>query len=444
MEITIKNALVVNEGEKAEKDIFIKNGRIEKLGSNLAAEGKVIDAAGKLLIPGMIDDQVHFREPGLTHKGNMETESRAAVAGGITSFMDMPNVNPTTTTIEALKNKYEMAKGRTYGNHSFYMGASNDNIEEIKKLNSNDTCGIKVFMGASTGNMLVDDETALNGIFSNSKESIVVTHCEDSPMIKANEALFTEKYGEEIPFHLHPEIRSAEACFKSSSFAIGLAKKHNTKLHVLHLTTAKEMDHFTAGPIEKKRITAEVCTHHLFFSEEDYERLGARIKCNPAVKKASDRAALIDAVNSGKIDIIATDHAPHLLDEKNRPYMKSSAGLPLVQHAVTSTLELYHKGLISLETFVEKTSHNVAKRYDIVDRGFIREGYFADLTMIDLHGKTKCEDELALSKCGWTPFTGLEFESQIVTTIVNGIPVFENGNFTDHKPVGIPLVFNRI
>ena len=263
MEITIKNAVLVNEGVKSEKDVYIKNGRIEKVADSVEAKGKVIDAGGKLLIPGMIDDQVHFREPGLTHKGDMATESRAAVAGGITSFMDMPNVNPTTTTIEALKAKYEIAKGRTYGNHSFYMGASNDNLEEIKKLNSNDTCGIKVFMGASTGNMLVDDETALNGIFANSKKSIVVTHCEDSPMIKHNEAVFTEKYGEDIPFKFHPEIRSAEACFKSSSFAVGLAKKHGTQLHVLHLTTAKEMDHFEAGPIEGKQITAEVCTHHI-------------------------------------------------------------------------------------------------------------------------------------------------------------------------------------
>ncbi|MCG8535380.1 MAG: dihydroorotase, partial [Pseudomonadales bacterium] len=364
--LLITNAHVVNEGQIQQLDVFVANGRIEKVGADLSslAADRVIDAQGKHLLPGMIDDQVHFREPGLTHKGEIATESAAAVAGGITSYFEMPNVNPLTINSAALEDKYERATRKSLANFAFYLGASNDNLEDIKSLDPKAACGIKVFMGASTGNMLVDKPEILEGIFANAP-TIVVTHCEDTPMITANEEKYRQQYGEDVPMSCHPLIRSEEACYKSSSMAVSLAKQFNTRLHILHLTTEKELELLQAGDMKNKRITAEACVHHLFFSEEDYETKGALIKCNPAVKKASDRAALLQAVNNDLIDVVATDHAPHTWDEKQNPYFKAPSGLPLVQHALISMLEHYHSGIFSLETIVQKVSHHVAASFQI-------------------------------------------------------------------------------
>ena len=354
MSLLILNGTVVNEGTSQEFDLLIEDGRIAQIGKDLQSLSakQVIDASGKLVIPGMIDDQVHFREPGLVHKGGLFSESRAAVAGGITSFMDMPNVSPTTTTIERLEEKFALAAGKCAANYAFYMGAANDNLEEIKKLKRGFTCGIKIFMGASTGNMLVDDEEILNGIFKHA-QTIVITHCEDTPLIKQNEEIYRQKYGEDIPLEFHPVIRSAEACYKSTEKAIRLAKTHGTRLHVLHLTTEKELELFQQGPIEDKQITLEVCVHHTYFSEEDYAERGAFIKCNPAIKKKSDRDALVKALNNDVIDILATDHAPHLREEKQGTYFKTAAGLPLVQYVLPCALEHVHEGRISIEKLSE-------------------------------------------------------------------------------------------
>ncbi len=426
--LLITNAKVVNEGRIAELDVLVRNGRIEKIGADLSAHkaDRVIDASGKHLLPGMIDDQVHFREPGLTHKGEIATESAAAVAGGITSYMEMPNVNPLTINRAALEDKYDRAAQKSLANFSFYLGASNDNLDEIKTLDPKAACGIKVFMGASTGNMLVDKRETLEGIFANSP-IIVVTHCEDSPLIKLNEDRYRAQYGEDVPMACHPLIRSEEACWKSSSLAVELAKKYGTKLHILHLTTAKELALLTPGDLDGKRITGEACVHHLYFNEADYETRGALIKCNPAIKTAADQQALLDAVNDGRIDVIATDHAPHTWDEKQQSYFKAPSGLPLVQHALISLLEHYHSGRFSLETIVQKTSHNVARLFQIEQRGFIREGYWADLVLVDLATPTVVDQQKILSKCGWSPFAGTVFKSSIATTLVNGEVAFENG-----------------
>ncbi|RLP52419.1 MAG: dihydroorotase [Ketobacter sp.] len=441
--LLITNALVVNEGTLRELDVYIDDGRIAKLGADLSSQpaDRVIDATGKHLLPGMIDDQVHFREPGLTHKGEIATESAAAVAGGITSYFEMPNVNPLTINREALEDKYQRAAQKSLANFAFYLGASNDNLENIKSLDPKAACGIKVFMGASTGNMLVDKPEILEGIFQYAP-TIVVTHCEDTPMIKANEDQYREQYGEDIPMSCHPLIRSQEACYKSSSFAVELAKRFDTRLHVLHLTTEKEMALFRAGPLAEKRITAEACVHHLFFSEEDYEAKGSLIKCNPAVKKASDRQAILDAINSDLIDVVATDHAPHTWDEKQGTYFKAPAGLPLVQHAVVSMLEHYHRGQFSLETIVQKTSHNVAQLFQIENRGYIREGYWADLTLVDLNAPTVVDDQKLYSKCGWSPFGGYIFKSSIVATLVNGEVAFEAGK-VNQSVRGARIAFER-
>lgn len=441
--LLITNAHIVNEGQIRQGDVLIRNGRIEKIGGNLASSkaDRVIDAAGKHLLPGMIDDQVHFREPGLTHKGEIATESAAAVAGGITSYFEMPNVNPLTINRAALEDKYDRATQKSIANFAFYLGASNDNLDEIKSIDPNAACGIKVFMGASTGNMLVDNPQTLEGIFANSP-IIVVTHCEDSPMIKANEDRYREQYGENVPMACHPLIRSEEACWKSSSLAVGLAKKHGTQLHVLHITTAKELDHFKPGPMTGKQITAEVCAHHLFFNEADYATKGALIKCNPAVKTRADQEGLLAAVKDGRIDIIATDHAPHTWDEKQQSYFKAPSGLPLVQHALVSVLEHYHAGRFSLETVVQKTSHNVAIRFQMAERGFIREGYWADLALVDLTAPTVVDQQEVLYKCGWTPFAGTIFKSSIRTTLVNGQVAFENGQ-VNRALRGQRLAFNR-
>jgi len=439
----IKNARLINEGEIREADVLIDGERIARVDSDIAAgEGvTVIDAAGKYLMPGMIDDQVHFREPGLTAKGDLATESAAAAAGGITSFMDMPNVNPLTVTRDKLAEKYELAAGRCTGNYGFYFGATNTNIEEIRRLEIDEACGIKAFMGASTGDMLVDDPDALDLIFRDAP-IMVVTHCEHSPTIWENEEHARNKYGEDVPMSEHPNIRSANACLTSSSFAMELARKHDALLHVLHLTTAIEMELFTPGPMSEKRITGEVCVHHLFFDESRYDELGTRIKCNPAIKAKSDRKALIKALNDGRLDVIATDHAPHTADEKDNTYFKAPAGLPLVQHALQTLFDLVDRKKISLELMVDKVCHAPAELFGVVERGYVREGYFADLVIVDADKPYRVKQSDLLYKCGWSPFEGHKFSSTIDTTIINGNVVYADGKLTGSIP-GQRLHFTR-
>lgn len=443
----IKHATLVNEGQISQADVLIRGERIEKIASEISAQGseQIIEADGKHLLPGVIDDQVHFREPGLTHKGNLASESRAAVAGGITSFMEMPNVNPQTTNLEELEAKYQRAAGRAHANYSFYLGATNDNLEVIKSLDPHAACGVKVFMGASTGNMLVDNQQTLADIFTHSPV-LIATHCEDTPMIAKLEDEYRARYGEDVPMVEHAEIRSREACFKSSSLAIELAKKYGARLHVLHLTTAEELPQFEPihdlKDLAKANVTAEVCVHHLCFNSEDYQALGSQIKCNPAVKHKADQQALLQAVKDDRISIIATDHAPHTWDEKQQSYFKAPSGVPLVQHMLQALLEHYHNGLFSLEMIVKKTSHAVAERYELKDRGYIREGYFADLTLVDLSTPYQvCADNIAYH-CGWSPFNGTQFRSTIDTTWVNGQIAFSQGQFAQ-TPLGQRLTFNR-
>ena len=438
--ILIINAAIVNEGKTLEGDLLIKNGRIETIGANLSAPdgAEVIDASGKWLLPGLIDDQVHFREPGLTHKGGIRSESMAAIAGGVTSFMDMPNVDPPTLTRELLLQKYEIARGKAHANYAFYMGSSNDNIEEIKSLQTGEACGVKIFMGASTGNLLVDDNDALEQIFAESPV-LIVTHCEDTPMIERNLEAARLKYDGEIPISEHPAIRSVDACYKSSSKAVSLAKKHDAKLHVLHLTTAKEMELFEAGD-HPKNITAEVCVHHLYFNDSSYDQLGSRVVCNPAIKSRTDQAALIDALKEDRIDIIATDHAPHTSEEKAKPYPNCPSGLPLVQHSLLALLEISKENDIPIETIVKKTSHAVADRYGIVDRGYIREGYWADLVLVDSKGSYEVTSQNILYECGWSPFEGHRFDASIEMTFINGLKAFENGKILS-EPSGMKLDF---
>jgi dihydroorotase len=442
--LLIVNANLVNEGQITAHDVLIHNGRIQAIGNNLSAPGvKVLDAKGRYLMPGMIDDQVHFREPGLTHKGDMATESGAAVAGGITSFMDMPNTIPNTLTTEILNEKKQLAAGRSTANYAFYLGASNDNIEAIKALNPRDACGIKVFMGASTGNMLVDDPEVLEQIFTHAP-TLIAAHCEDTPTIVENEESYRSIYGDNIPFSLHPTIRSEAACYKSSSMAMELAKRCGTRLHILHISTAKEAEMFSDLPLKDKLITAEACVHFLHFADEDYATKGALIKCNPAIKTAEDRAGIIQGLLDGRLDVIGTDHAPHTWDEKqNSSYFKAPSGLPLVQHALQTVLEHYHDGIFTLEFIVEKTSHAVAEMFNIQDRGYIREGYWADLVLVDLEKPSVATHANSLSKCGWTPFDGYEFRSSIAATIVNGQLVWKDGVLLDVDPVGMALAFNR-
>ncbi len=441
--LLITNGRLVNEGSITETDVLVDGERIEKIAAEIPApEGAtVIDAGGRYLMPGMIDDQVHFREPGLTNKGDLKTESAAAAAGGITSFMDMPNVNPQTTTREALAAKYELAQGRCTSNYGFYLGGTNRNIEEIKALQVNEGCAIKVFMGASTGDMLVDDPEALELIFEHAPV-LVVTHCEHSPTIRDNEAAAKSKYGEDVPMSEHPAIRSAQACFMSSSTAIDLARRHDALLQVLHLTTAMEMPLFSKAHRSEKRITAEVCVHHLWFDESRYESLGSRIKCNPAIKSAEDRQALIKALNEGRLDVIATDHAPHTASEKGRSYFKSPAGLPLVQHAVQVMFDLVARAEVPLELAVEKITHAAADIYGVIDRGYVREGYFADLVIVDPDRPYTVTSSNLLAKCHWSPFEGHTFSSSIDTTIVNGTVVFQDGELTG-EIAGQRLEFNR-
>lgn len=439
----ISNARLVNEGEIREVDVLIAGDRIEKIAARIRApeNANVIDAAGKYLLPGMIDDQVHFREPGLTNKGDLATESAAAAAGGVTSFMDMPNVNPQTTTRAALADKYRIAKGRCSANYGFYLGATNRNIDEIRALQVGEAAGIKVFMGASTGDMLVDSPEVLEQLFADAPV-IVLTHCEHTPTIRDNEARAKAEFGENVPISEHPRIRSAQACLASSSLATDLARRHGSLLHVLHLTTAVEMSLFSRVHRNDKRITAEVCVHHLWFDESRYTDLGAQIKCNPAIKTAQDRQALIKAVNDGRIDTIATDHAPHTSSEKKKSYFKAPAGLPLVQHALQTLFDLAARGELTPELIVEKASHAVADIFGIAERGYVREGYYADLVLLDPNAPYNVNSTNLLAKCHWSPFEGHTFSSSIDTTIVNGEIAYSGGSLTG-QIAGRKLEFTR-
>jgi dihydroorotase len=439
----ITNAHIINEGHEIAADLLIKNGRIEKIAAKIDAPAgvEVYDAKGQWLLPGVIDDQVHFRDPGLTHKGDIFTESRAAVAGGTTSYFDMPNNNPTITTRALLAKKYADAAGRSFANYAFYFGGANDNLEEIAALQTNEACAIKVFMGASTGNMLVDDPKTLNGIFERAP-MLVVTHCEDTPMIKAAEEAARAKYGDDVPWAEHPNIRSAEACYQSTLLATTLAKKHNADLHVLHLTTARELSFFTPGPVKGKKLTVEACVHHLYMDDRDYATLGSLIKCNPAIKTEADRRALVKAVMEDRIDVIATDHAPHTAEEKANKYFKAPSGLPLVQHSLLMLIDLVKRGEMNLRTVVNKTSHAVADRFGIPDRGYIREGYWADLVLVDPHGSTTVRKEDLLYKVGWSPVEGKTFPAEILTTWVNGEIAYRDGVVLD-RPLGRRLQFVR-
>ncbi len=439
----IKAATIVNEGQKYVADVLVQDGIITKIGPNLSAAGaQEINAEGQYLLPGMIDDQVHFREPGLTHKADIFTESMAAVAGGITSFMEMPNTVPNTLTQELLKDKYDIAAQTSLANYSFYMGASNDNIEEVLKTDPKNVCGIKVFMGSSTGNMLVDNEKTLENIFSKAP-ILVATHCEDEATIRHNLAEFKAKYGEDLTIEMHPLIRSAEACYKSSSLAVELAKQYQTRLHILHISTAQEIalfDHTTA--LKDKKITAEACVHHLWFNDADYAGKGNFIKWNPAVKTAADQAGVLQGVLDNYIDVIATDHAPHTLAEKQQPYAQAPSGGPLVQHALPALLEMHLQGKISLEKIAEKTAHNVAVCFDIEKRGFIREGYWADLVLVDLQDPWKVTKLNNFYKCGWSPFDGDTFQASITHTFVSGNLAYQKGRFTTDQ-IGKRLTFRR-
>jgi len=440
----ILNSKIVNEGKVFEGDVLIRGAHIEKIGKDLQSVpvDQVIDANGKLLVPGAIDDQVHFREPGLTHKGNIFSESRAAVAGGITSFMEMPNTVPPTFTQQLLEEKYQIAAKNSLANYSFFIGASNDNLEEVLKTDIRKVCGLKIFMGSSTGNLLVDNEKTLEGFFSKFP-SLIASHCEHEPTIRKNTEEFKNKYGEDVPIADHPLIRSEEACYQSSSFAVGLAKKHGTKLHILHISTAKELSLFDNSiPLAKKRITAEACIHHLWFNDKDYVRLGTKIKWNPAIKTEKDQLAILQAVIDNHIDVIATDHAPHTLEEKNNSYFKAPSGGPLVQHSLTAMLELYRLGKISIEKIVEKMCHHPAILFQIENRGFIREGYFADLVLVDMNKPWTVDRRNILSKCGWSPFEGQAFRSSIEKTWVSGRLAFDQGKVIEGQS-GQRLSFAR-
>lgn len=440
----ILNANIVNEGKVFQGDVLIKGERIEIVGKDLASRQAdvIINANGKYLLPGAIDDQVHFREPGLTHKANIASESHAAVAGGITSFMEMPNTSPPTFTQALLEDKYTIAAHASLANYSFFIGASNDNVEEVLKTDINKVCGLKIFMGSSTGNLLVDNPKVLEAFFSRFP-ALIATHCEDEQTIRKNLEAAKVRFGEEVPMQEHPLIRSEEACYLSSSMAVGLAKKHGTKLHILHISTAKEIALFdNTLPLEKKKITAEACVHHLWFNNTDYDRLGTLIKWNPAVKTPQDQKAILQGVLNNNIDVIATDHAPHLLEEKENSYFKAPSGGPLVQHSLVAMLEMHHQGKIALERVVEKMSHNPAILFQIKERGFIREGYFADLVLVDFNKPWTVAKENILAKCGWSPFEGQEFRSSVTHTFVSGHLAYENGMFS-HTQMGQRLLFDR-
>lgn len=442
--ILILNGTVVNENRIFEADIFVKDGLIEAIGKDLQykAADQVIDATGLHIVPGLIDDQVHFREPGLTHKAELYTESRAAVAGGVTSFMEMPNTVPNTLTQELLQEKYDRAAQASLANYSFFMGASNDNLDEVLKTNPKDVCGVKVFMGSSTGNMLVDNQKTLEGIFANSP-TLIATHCESEEVIQRNTAAAREQFGENVPIGQHPIIRSEEACFASSSFAVNLARKAGARLHILHISTAKEVGLFdTDIPLKEKKITSEACIHHMWFSDADYAEKGTLIKWNPAVKTANDRDGIIAGVNSNAIDVIATDHAPHTLEEKQNNYFKAPSGGPLVQHSLVALLDLYHQGKFTLEKIVEKSAHAVADLFEIDRRGYLKEGYHADIAIVDLNSPWQVTKENLLYKCKWSPFEGHQFKSKVMHTIVSGQLAYSNGKLNEVGS-GQRLAFDR-
>jgi dihydroorotase len=444
--ILIKNATIINEGITFHGDLLVKDELIASIGSSdqfdIPPGTKIIEASGLLLIPGVIDDQVHFREPGLTHKGDIYSESRAAVAGGVTSFMDMPNTIPQTVTIDILNEKYRIGSENSFTNYSFYLGATNTNLGEVLKVDPSVVCGIKLFMGSSTGNMLVDNENALRELFANTYLPITA-HCEDEPLIRKNSEIYREKYGENVPVKMHPLIRSREACFRSSSYAVSLAKEYNTRLHILHLSTADELKLFRNDlPLDQKKITGEVCVHHLWFDDSSYDDLGTLIKWNPAIKTRFDRDALINGVNNNLIDIVATDHAPHTLIEKGNSYFKAPSGGPLIQHSLVAMLELWHRKFFSLEKIVQMMCHNPAVLFNIRNRGFIREGYQADLCLIDPSSPWSVSKGNILYKCKWSPFEGVTFQSKVVQTIVNGSIVYDNGVINnDYR--GQRLMFDR-
>lgn len=444
MKILIKNAKIVNENQIFESDLLIEKDLISKISKNISEEGadKIIDASGKYLLPGIIDDQVHFREPGLTHKGDIESESRAAIAGGVTSFIEQPNTVPNAVTQELLEEKYQIASEKSFANYSFMMGGTNDNLEEILKTNPRNVAGIKLFLGSSTGNMLVDNPETLENIFSKTKMLIAV-HCEDESTIRKNTEIYKEKFGEDIPMKYHHLIRSEEACYLSSSKAVELAKKTGARLHIFHVSTAKETELFQNNiPLKDKKITAEVCVHHLTFTNEDYETKGTLIKWNPAVKTEKDKDGLWEALLDDRIDIVATDHAPHTWQEKQNVYTKAPSGAPLVQHSLVAMIEHFKKGKISLEKIVEKMCHNPAILFQIEKRGFVKEGFKADLVLVDLDDKFTVSKENILYKCGWSPLEGTTFHSKITHTFVNGNLVFENGKVSEEK-FGERLLFER-
>jgi dihydroorotase len=446
MKTLIHNVTVVNENSVALRDVLIENEYILALeeANSIPFEkaDHLVDGTGLHLLPGLIDDQVHFREPGLTHKGDIFTESRAAVAGGITSFMEMPNTNPPALTVELLEDKYKIGAEKSLANYSFFMGTSNTNLEEILKIDYTQVCGLKIFMGSSTGNLAVDDKVALERVFEKVK-TLIAVHCEDDPMVKVNLEKYKEQYGEDIPTACHALIRDEEVCYKSSSYAVALAQKYNTRLHILHISTAKELSLFRNDiPLSEKRITAEACIHHLWFCDEDYGTLGNKIKWNPAVKKASDRAAIRQAIIDDRIDVIATDHAPHTMEEKSNRYSSAPSGGPLVQHALVALLEMHHEGIFSLEKIVQKTAHNVADMFNINKRGYIRKDYFADLVLVSLNNPWTVEKENILYHCGWSPFEGTTFTSKVISTWVNGQHVYNNGA-VDLSKRGVRMTFNR-
>ncbi|MEZ4938917.1 MAG: dihydroorotase [Crocinitomicaceae bacterium] len=441
--LLIQSGLVVNEGKIEKLDILISDGKIEKIATNLSKDiaDEVIDANGKYVLPGLIDDQVHFREPGLTHKGNIRSESRAAVAGGITSFMEMPNTVPNALTQGLLQDKYDIAAESSLANYSFFMGASNDNLDEVLKTDPKRVCGIKVFMGSSTGNMLVDEHKTLEGIFKEAP-TLIATHCEDEATIRANLEKARSQFGEDVPMNQHPIIRSEEACYKSSSMAAELATKFGTQLHILHISTAKEVSLFRNDiPLSEKKITAEACTHHLWFTDADYDKFGSRIKWNPAVKTAADKEGIWKGLLEDRIDVLATDHAPHTLEEKANSYFKAPSGGPLVQHALPALLESYEQGKISIERIVEKACHNPAILFRIEKRGFIREGYHADLAIVEKKDWTVSKENI-LYKCGWSPFEGQQFQYQVNSTLVNGKVVYQKNQILEVGS-GSRLTFDR-
>ncbi len=443
MKYLIKNGKLINEGKIEEKDILIDGNFIAKIDNDISdATAKIIGANGNHVLPGIIDDQVHFREPGLTHKATIHSEAKAAVAGGVTSFMEQPNTKPPALTQQLLQDKYDIAARTSLANYSFSMGTSNDNAEEVLKTDPKKVCGVKIFMGSSTGNMLVDNEKNLRHLFQNSP-LMIITHCEDEQIIKENLEAYKKKFGENIPASCHPEIRSDLACYKSSSFAVELAKEYNTRLHIFHLSTAMELSLFdNTIPLEKKRITAEVCVHHLYFQKEDYAELGNLIKCNPAIKTSEDKDALFTALLDNRLDVIATDHAPHTLHEKHQSYLQAPSGLPLVQHSLLIMLDFYHQGKISLERIIEKMCHAPAQCFQIYNRGYLREGYFADVAVVDINASSTIDKSNILYQCGWSPLEGKSFKGKVNQTFVSGHLAYDNDSF-DESIKGHRLLFDR-